>query len=381
MTSIMIGGDILPTENNQEYFTEGRMEDLIGEEAYSLFRASDFGLFNLEGPLTTSDDKILKIGPCIKGNTSSVNGLSVLGNRPIASLANNHILDYGSIGLKETVRSLNDKGILPVGAGNNLREARQPIVVEKNGIKIGIISYAEREFTIASEKNPGANPYEPLTTYDDIRILKTRTDYVIVLYHGGIEFFQYPAPYLRQICRKMADEGADIIACQHSHCVGIRESYKDSIILYGQGNFVLCMNDGYMDPQLSSNGLLMRVEFEYKKKPAVNFIPIIRYNDVVRIAEKDTKEKILRDLAMRSKQAEDEEWVEKQYHDFLANKMERYLNTVLGRNAKILKLFHIHPEKMYRDFHLAEILNVIRCEAHRDAFMNIILDKINEGGY
>src|SRR5690606_29065463 len=110
-------------------------------------------------------------------------------------------------------------------------------------IKIGFYVCAEHEFSIASVDSPGANPFDPLESLDHIADLKNECDYVVVLYHGGKEHYRYPSPYLQKVCRKMADKGANLVICQHSHCIGCFEVYKDSTLVYGQGNFIFNKHD------------------------------------------------------------------------------------------------------------------------------------------
>lgn len=62
-----------------------------------------------------------------------------------------------------------------------------------------------------------------------------------MLYHGGKEYYRYSSPNLQKTCRKMTEKGADLVLCQHSHCIGSYEEYNDSTILYGQGNFIFNM--------------------------------------------------------------------------------------------------------------------------------------------
>ena len=77
-----------------------------------------------------------------------------------------------------------------------------------------------------------------MESLDHIQNLKDQCDYVIVLYHGGKEHYRYPSPYLQRVARKMVEKGADLVVCQHSHCIGCYEKYKDSMIIYDQGNFI-----------------------------------------------------------------------------------------------------------------------------------------------
>lgn len=141
----------------------------------------------------------------------------------------------------------------------------------QGGFKIGIYACAEHEFTIATEDKPGANPFEPLDSLDHISYLKTKSDYTIILYHGGKEHYRYPSPYLRKVCKRMVEKGADLVIAQHSHCIGCYEEYNGATIVYGQGNFIFDMSDS----ECWQTSLIVRVGLE-NKGAYVDYIPIIK---------------------------------------------------------------------------------------------------------
>lgn len=93
--------------------------------------------------------------------------------------------------------------------------------------------------------------------------MKTNCDYVIVLYHGGIEHFEYPTPLIRTRFHRMADSGADVILAQHTHCIAEEEIYNDSYLLYGQGNF--CLNYLPQPNQWNINGLVVNIEIDNER--------------------------------------------------------------------------------------------------------------------
>ncbi len=63
-------------------------------------------------------------------------------------------------------------------------------------------------------------------------------DKIIVILHGGIEYYPFPSPELQDKCHFLIEEGADIIVCQHTHCAGCIEEYLNGYIIYGQGNLI-----------------------------------------------------------------------------------------------------------------------------------------------
>lgn len=233
--NIIIGADIVPTDTNKELFLSGNVNELIGKDLHTIFSSAGLKIFNLEVPLTNVETPIEKCGPNLISPTTTIQGIKAIGV-DFLTLANNHILDQGEQGLYSTMDVLSNNDIAFAGAGSNLNEASKPYIFEIDGKKIGIYCCAEHEFTIASETTAGANPFDPLESLDHIKELKSQTDYVIVLYHGGKEHYRYPSPYLQKVSRKFVEKGADLVVCQHMYCIGCEEKFLHGTIVYGQGN-------------------------------------------------------------------------------------------------------------------------------------------------
>ena len=83
------------------------------------------------------------------------------------------------------------------------------------------------------------------------------------------EHYRYPSPYLQKVCRKMVEKGANLVVCQHSHCIGSYETYNNSTIVYGQGNFIFNKHDN----EYWNSSLLIKLRFE--KGIKVEYIPIV----------------------------------------------------------------------------------------------------------
>ena len=256
---LYIGADFVPTDINRVLFETGNIEALVGKELLGLFKQSDLNVFNLEVPLTDASTPIDKFGNNLKSPTKTIYGYKAL--EPIfLTLANNHSLDHGVEGLTTTLELLNKHAIKNAGAGANVKEAKKPFIFEKDGIRIGFYLCAEHEFTVASCHTMGANPFDVLESFDDVEALKKTCDYVIVLYHGGKEFYRYPSPMLQRYCRKFVDKGADLVVCQHSHCIGSREDYGNGTIIYGQGNFIFNSEFYIQHKEFVKDSLLINVE-------------------------------------------------------------------------------------------------------------------------
>ena len=369
---ILIGGDLVPTKSNINLFISGDARGLLGRELKATLDNSCFRIFNLEVPLTNEYKPIVKNGPNLIAATSSVSGYKAL-KIDLLTLANNHILDQGEQGLYDTIKTLNKAGINHIGAGRDLTIASKPFVFEFAGKRIGVYACAEHEFSVATDNTPGANPYDPLWSFDHVSHLKTETDYVIVLYHGGKEHYRYPSPNLQKICRRFVDKGANLVVCQHSHCIGCEEKYMGGTIVYGQGNFLF----DNCDDEFWKTGILIKIDDEY----LISFIPIIKDKNVVRLADGQEGEKILNEFYQRSQEILEPNTVEEKYDVFASLMKDFYLSHLSGKKTMVFRaanritsglLLRGYLKRKYNNTSLVSIANYINCEAHRELLLQAL---------
>lgn len=368
---MIITADIVPTSTNKTYFDNGDISHLIGESLINRFSEAAFVAMNLEVPLTDTSSPIRKCGPCLIAPTSTINGLHAI-NPYFFTLANNHILDQGKQGLFSTMDVLRENGIAYAGVGNNLDEARRAFVQEISGVKVGIYCCAEHEYSIATDTLAGANPYDPLESFDDVRRLRHLCDYLIVLYHGGKEHYRYPSPLLQKSFRKFADSGADLVVAQHTHCIGCKEEYQGSTLVYGQGNFLFDNSDS----EFWKTALIIEIDLKTKE---ITYIPLVKKNETVREADEEAARAILNDFEYRSGQIMQKDFIEEEFIRF-ADKMDAdYLLRFSGKNSKNLFVRVLNKLTSYRfiksiypDQYRVIIENVLDCEAHRELASQIM---------
>lgn len=262
-----------------------------------------------------------------------------------------------------------------MGCGENETLARKPVLIDAAGLRIGMYSCAEYEFSIAGEKRPGANGFDVLYVLDDIDMLRQISDYVIVLYHGGKEFYRYPVPYVQKRCRRMIKKGADIVLRQHSHCIGCHEKWGAGEILYGQGNFLFHREDD----AYRRTGLLAGIDIN-DGKCTIEYLPVVRTGSGVRFAKGQEKHKILEGFEERSRQIGQEGFVQKQYQEFADGMLRQYYNMSAGKLSLIPRvLYKMGFRNAYRGVyskpHRLTLLNNLRCEAHRDIFIQGLIDE------
>ena len=379
--TIYIGGDIVPTPSNEQLFMEGRAENLIGSKIFHFFEESACNVLNLEVPISDISLPIPKSGPNLAAKADTVNGLKNM-NITAVGLANNHVLDQGESAFLDMIDILRKNDISYFGGGCNLDKAKAPFVFTDSGKKVGFYACAEHEFTIADADKAGANPYDPLESFDDIVKLKKVCDYVIVLYHGGKEYYQYPSPQVQKICRKMVDKGADLVITQHSHCIGCRENYRGKAIVYGQGNFLFDQESrGEKFPDISKTGLLLRVEIE--EQMTVTELPLcLTMNGQIELASQDVGKKIIDEYQARGEQIKIPGFVEDNYEKFSLEMIRSYLRIGLGRGILIRLINGLCGRKLVeyalKKKDLLSIQNNLQCEAHREIFLRGIKSYIGK---
>lgn len=214
-------------------------------------------------------------------------------NCDIVSLGNNHITDYGSEGLIETKEFLEDNAIKTVGAGKNQKDASKVVILEKRGLKLGILAYLSIDYpnsTIATENSAGCASYEDLhEVQKDIERIKKNVDIVCVSLHWGHQYFSYPSPEQIEIAHRIIDFGCDIIIGHHPHVVQGVEEYKNGIIVYSLGNFFFPDFDRGPSvirrwPDESKYSFILECTFSQGKIKSYRIIPC-RVNDEFQVME------------------------------------------------------------------------------------------------
>ncbi len=213
----------------------------------SLSRA-DIVIGNLEIPFVPEGARPERrdISPEFRSDPAAAGALRAAGF-DIVSLANNHIMDYGIRGLETTLETLDNSGIAHTGAGMNLAEARQPAVIEKEGRRLGMLSYAMKGKHTARSETPGAAPLDEAIILEDIARLKERADDLVVSLHFGMIYTDYPKREHQKLSRKIIDAGANAVLGHHPHLIQGIEDYGDGIIAYSLGEILFDPSSGYVE--------------------------------------------------------------------------------------------------------------------------------------
>lgn len=356
------------------YAIQNDAEQLFGE-FLPLFRKADLCVTNLESPVIDGGSPIEKTGPVLKSPVDSLGVLKKAGFG-LVTLANNHILDYGAEGLQSTLNSCHENELHTVGAGMSEKEASAPFVTELSGIKIAILNFAENEFGTAQNGEPGGYGLDPVENFNAIKTAKQEADHVIVIVHGGHEHYELPSPRMKKTYRFFADAGASAVIAHHTHCPCGYEEYNGVPICYSLGNFLFDLpgkNGEALTPW--NEGLIAELTVT-KNKIKIEYHPYIQSFENAGLRKMDKEESshfqnrmdrlnsIIADDTMLS--SEFENYCRESYRMF-SGFIEPHSNRVLHalRNRNLVPSILSDKKKRL-------LLNLTRCEAHRDVLIKTL---------
>jgi hypothetical protein len=266
LTMLAVGDIILGKPEAESYFTL----------AAPVLKSGDVVVGQLEIPFTKRviNPYYLEIPteiPAMPGcDPSNMSAFPYAGFN-VLTLAGNHIWDAGVPGIEDSIAGLRNYDIAFVGAGMNIDEARNHVVIERDGTRFGFLDYncVGPKLTWATPDKPGCAYVHVITHYeldhptpgstlpmvytfaeprslgamvDDIKKLRPLCDVLVVAFHKGVGFTPIEiAWYEQQISYAAIDAGADLILGHHAHILKGIEQYKGKIIFHGLGNFVVAM--------------------------------------------------------------------------------------------------------------------------------------------
>lgn len=209
----------------------------VFERARPLIQRADIAFCNLECALTRRSWHVAK-KIVLKADPSAVWGLKWCGF-DVASLANNHTLDYGREGLLDTIRALDRAGIAHCGAGRNLEEALLPAVLERKGLKVAFLGFCDFPPPVVFDpKKPCVAPASPGRIEEAVKEAKKRADLVVCSFHWGVEYAKWRSKRQRDLAVCAVEAGANLVLGHHPHVLQPLLRYKSTFIAYSLGNFV-----------------------------------------------------------------------------------------------------------------------------------------------
>lgn len=236
-----------------------------------LFQGADIRLVNLECVVSTigsPGDKVFtfrahpRVLPVLRRHVDAV------------TLANNHSGDYGREAFADMLGLLERHGIAQTGGGRNLAEAHQPLLIERQGLRLALLSYNEfmpRSFE-AGHDAPGIAWSEDEQVVEDIALARTRhrADLVLVFMHWGWENEPTANARQRQLARLIIDAGADAVIGGHPHVTQDVEIHRGKPVIYSVGNFVMKETDNEAQRQ----GWVLQLDLDRRGVRSLRTLPV-----------------------------------------------------------------------------------------------------------
>lgn len=231
---IMLGGKGL-----QRFEREGY--DFPFAATRDVLQSADIAIGNLETSLTRTDRPFADKQYVFHNNPDKVAQALRRAGFDIVSLANNHSMDYGEQGLRDTFVALDSAGIRHLGAGLNLAEARRAQVFHlDNGQTAAFLAYSNtfpEEFWAGVASAGTAFGHEYQVREDVARLAAQGIDVIVVSFHWGRERQTELRGYQPLLAHAAIDAGADLVIGHHPHILQAVERYKNGLILYSLGNY------------------------------------------------------------------------------------------------------------------------------------------------
>jgi poly-gamma-glutamate capsule biosynthesis protein CapA/YwtB (metallophosphatase superfamily) len=283
ITTLLFTGVIVPARCIQATLDENGNPDYLYEEVRQIISGADLAVGVLNA---TMSDRVTQTG-CARtyqlvGRSNNADAAQRAGF-DLMSVATNHIKDCGKMkswcdfALLDTLDNLHRVGIQTVGAGKNLAEALQPVVVTINGVRFGFVSLGDRKM----DENIFAGPDYPgiaNLTDENLRLamgeVRKIADVVIALPHWGNEDNTIPSMLQRQQAQQLIDAGADLIVGNHTHVVQAIDEIDQIPVFFGLGNFIFDQ-----DLREQRQGVILLVKFQGTKYLGYELIPTRVYPD------------------------------------------------------------------------------------------------------
>lgn len=230
--------------------------DSLFSEVRDVFLGADFGFVNLETPVAPAHDRGSKAFQ-FNAPPALLHALTGSGVK-VVSFANNHVFDQGHAGFAESLVQLRNAGLRFAGAGDDAGAAWEPLLLEKNGIKVGLLGMTR---WLNGNRNPGGvnDPHVAFVPYDDdplstpgvstgyvlerVKAARAQCDLLLVSIHWGVEYSPEPRAEDIEFAHAILEAGATLIIGHHPHVLQPVETYitadgREGFIFYSLGNFV-----------------------------------------------------------------------------------------------------------------------------------------------
>lgn len=295
-TTLLFTGVIVPARCVQAAIDERDDTDYLYDEVRDVISRADLSVGTLNATISDYPPHTGCVATFVLvGGSGNADALDRAGF-DVMSVATNHIKNCGpgncgDQAFLDTLDNLERVGIIPVGAGLNHAEAMQPVVVELNGVRFGIVSLGHIEpLAFADEDTPGIAVLDDENLRIAISTAREVSDVVIAMPHWGPEDTAAPGWWQMALAQVAVDAGADLVVGNHTHVVQAYEEIDGVMVFYGLGNFVF---DQVWPPD-HTQGVILLVTYEGSHLVDFEFIPTYFEADgTVHFADPELADEIL----------------------------------------------------------------------------------------
>ncbi len=279
------------------------------DDVAPIMRSGDIVFGNLETPLCDpgTKDTMFRGHPAMAAVLAST-GFNIL------SLANNHILEHGPEGLRISAELVTRDGIAVLGAGDSQEAARQPVIMERQGLRVGFLGFGR---TLQAQRDPAAPGF---VEWDEelavaaIRRLRDSVDVVVVSIHIGFMWIDYPKPEFKQAADRLMQEGAHVVLMHHAHVLQGYAAGDGRLTVYNLGNFIADIYEGETGvtvvPELQLESAIFLIDLDRRGVCEVAVVPIATTPDLkVTVAADDHASRIIERLERISREVSSGEYV------------------------------------------------------------------------
>ena len=346
----------------------------LGEKLKAKLDTCGVRCINFEVPIAIEHGRgIHKSGPVHSQSPDSPKWVMDQGF-DLITLANNHSLDYGQEGIKETIKAFESVDITGIGTYDT---AYDVCIIEKAGIKIGFLGLTHKEFgcvDLFTGEQLGTAALTSPKVFTSILGTRSKVDKLYVIAHAGVEMIEIPLPEWRELYRTFIDMGVDGVIASHPHVPQGFELYKDCPIVYSMGNFLF--ESGNLMEKVKEWFLSLMVIIDVSNN-SFEVIPLI-YDYQKKIVEIDDREETIAYMTHLNTLLEDPIYtqelrrvmndLQQRYHSLMVmggayslkpvEKLKNLIRPLLGRKRR--KADRVH------------LLNLFQCESHRWTMMRLL---------
>ena len=238
--TVVLTGDILLDRGVRRVIEHHGVGHLFSDGVDSVFQSAQVVVGNLECPATKIQAPVFK-RYIFRAEPEWLDTLRQHGITHL-NLANNHSIDQGREGLLDTRQNILAAGMVPIGAGANMAEASEPVLLAEQPRKVWLVPslrLALENYAYLTDKPcVSQEPMDSLLSRVHRLRQQDSTAVIIVSLHWGAEHKLEPVPRQRHDAHMLIKAGADLLVCHHTHTLQTIEDYSGHPIYYSVGNFI-----------------------------------------------------------------------------------------------------------------------------------------------